>query len=65
METKHTTATYTIPEVARILGVGRMAAYKAAERGDIPSFRIGKLVRVPKSAIDRLLAEGCENERCK
>lgn len=50
--------TYTVEEAGRKLGVGRAAAYTAARRGDIPTIRIGRLIRVPKSAFDRLLENG-------
>ena len=38
-----------------MLGLNRNAAYAAAKRGDIPTIRIGKLIRVPKLALDRML----------
>lgn len=50
--------TYTVEEAGRKLGVGRAAAYTAARRGDIPTIRVGRLIRVPKSAFDRLLENG-------
>ncbi len=34
--------------------MGRNAAYEAAKRGDIPTIRIGRLLRVPKAALHRL-----------
>jgi excisionase family DNA binding protein len=46
---------YTIPEAGRLLGLGRNAAYAAAQRGDIPTIRMGRLLRVPKLAIHRLV----------
>jgi excisionase family DNA binding protein len=45
----------TVPEAGKILGLGRNAAYEAAKRGDIPIIRIGKLKRVPRVALDRML----------
>lgn len=48
-------ATATIAEAAQRLGIGRNAAYEAAERGDIPSIRIGKRILVPLAALDRML----------
>jgi excisionase family DNA binding protein len=50
--------TYTVEEAGRKLGVGRAAAYAAAPRGEIPTIRIGRLIRVPKFAFDRLLENG-------
>lgn len=48
--------TYTILEAARILGIGRTAAYSAAARGDIPILRIGRKRVVPRVALHHLLA---------
>jgi excisionase family DNA binding protein len=48
---------YDIEEVAKILGVGRNSAYEAAKRGDFPTIRIGKRIKVPKAALARLLEQ--------
>jgi excisionase family DNA binding protein len=45
----------TVPEAGAQLGLGRNASYDAAKRGDIPTIRIGKLIRVPKLAFQRML----------
>ena len=49
--------TYSIPEAAKALGVGRSAAYEAARTGQIPTIRIGKRILVPVAALERLLAD--------
>jgi hypothetical protein len=41
---------------------GPYASYEAARRGDIPTLRIGRLLRVPVAALDRKLEEA-GNER--
>jgi predicted DNA-binding transcriptional regulator AlpA len=46
---------YKVPEAGAILGLSRNASYEAAKRGDIPTIKIGKLLRVPVRAIERLL----------
>jgi excisionase family DNA binding protein len=46
---------YTVPEAGRLLGLGRNAAYDAANRGDIPTLRIGRLLLVPKIPLHRML----------
>ena len=46
---------YTVPEAGRLLGLGRNAAYAAAQRGDIPTLRIGRLLLVPKIPFHRML----------
>jgi excisionase family DNA binding protein len=45
----------TVPEAGVKLGLGRNASYEAAQRGDIPTIRIGRLLRVPKAAFHRML----------
>jgi excisionase family DNA binding protein len=45
----------TVPEAGAQLGLGRNASYEAAKRGDIPTIKLGKLLRVPKLAFERLL----------
>lgn len=40
-------ATMTISEVAVLLGISRSAAYRAADRGEIPTIRIGGRLLVP------------------
>ena len=50
--------TFTIQEAAARLGIGRNAAYEAANRGDIPTIKIGKRLLVPKAALDRMLDVG-------
>jgi excisionase family DNA binding protein len=46
----------TVPEAGRKLGLSKDAAYDAAKRGDIPTIRIGHLLKVPKIRFERMLA---------
>ena len=46
---------YGVPEAGEMLGLTRNASYEAAKRGDIPTIRIGKLIRVPKKAFHAML----------
>jgi excisionase family DNA binding protein len=46
---------YEVPEAGEMLGLSRNASYQAARRGDIPTIKIGKLIRVPKAAFDLML----------
>jgi excisionase family DNA binding protein len=46
---------YEVPEAGAMLGLTRNASYEAAKRGDIPTIRIGKLIRVPKAAFHLML----------
>jgi hypothetical protein len=48
--------TLTVPEAGRVyFDLGRNASYEAARRGDIPTIRIGRLLRVPVLALERML----------
>ena len=45
----------TVPEAARLLGLGRGQAYDAVRRGDVPALRIGRRLLVPRAALERLI----------
>jgi excisionase family DNA binding protein len=47
--------TVSVPEAGKWLGIGRNASYEAARRGDIPTIKIGRLLRVPVVALERKL----------
>jgi excisionase family DNA binding protein len=48
--------TISVPDAGkRYFGMSRGASYAAAERGEIPTVRIGRLLRVPVKAMDALL----------
>lgn len=48
--------TITVPEAGKkYFGLSRDGSYRAAERGEIPTIRVGRLLRVPVRAIERLL----------
>ena len=48
-------ATISVPEAAKILGVGRNQGYEAVKNGQIPVIRIGKRLLVPLAALERML----------
>ena len=48
----------TVEEAAKALRIGRTAAYEAVRRGEIPSVRIGRSLRVPRHALDKMLGNG-------
>lgn len=53
-----TELTISVPEAGRrYFGLSRQASYGAAERGDIPTIRIGRLIRVPVRALEKMLDE--------
>lgn len=41
----------TADDVAAYLGISRNATYEYLRRGDIPSRRIGRVIRVPRAAL--------------
>jgi hypothetical protein len=48
--------TWSIPFAGSKAGLGKNAAYAAARRGEIPTIRFGKKLRVPNAKFLRLLA---------
>lgn len=48
----------TVPQAAKRLGISTSMAYRLIERGDfpVPVLRIGRLIKVPRKPLDRLLA---------
>jgi len=49
--------TWTIPEVAKLLGISADTAYEAARRGQLPVRLIGRRMLVPRVALLRLLED--------
>jgi len=48
--------TITVPEAGKkYFNLSRDASYAAAQRGDIPTIRVGRLLRVPVQAMERML----------
>ena len=47
--------TYSVPEAGQIVGLGKNASYAAARRGELPTLRFGRKLRVPRVALERLL----------
>ena len=48
--------TTSVPEAGkRYFGLSRNASYDAAARGEIPTIKIGRLLRVPVRAMERML----------
>jgi excisionase family DNA binding protein len=60
---KITARVLTIDEVARVLKISKASAYLAVSRGQLPSLRIGKSLRVPEAALARLLADPRPEQR--
>lgn len=50
--------TLTVPEAGlQYFGLRRDASYAAAARGDLPTIRIGRSLRVPVAALERMLQQ--------
>jgi hypothetical protein len=50
--------TLDVPEAGRrYFGLSRAGSYATAIRGDLPTIRIGRKIRVPVAALERMLAE--------
>ena len=48
--------TLSVPEAGKeYFGLSRNGSYEAAKRGDIPTIKIGKLLRVPVRALEEML----------
>lgn len=47
----------TVEEAGRVLGLGRVSAYRAVRNGDIPSIRINNRICVPTPRLLALLGE--------
>jgi excisionase family DNA binding protein len=52
---RDTSDTLSVPEAGKRLNVGRNQAYAAVKRGEIPIIKIGRSLRVPRPAFERLL----------
>lgn len=51
----------TVPEAGkRYFGLSKSRAYVAAERGDLPTIRIGKRLFVPIAAIEAMIARASQ-----
>jgi hypothetical protein len=58
---KEAPITLSVPEAGRrYFGLCRNAAYNAAARGEIPTIKIGRLLRVPIRALERMIERASE-----
>jgi excisionase family DNA binding protein len=64
MSDQQSPLTLSVPEAGkRYFGLSRNAAYAAADRGEIPTIKVGRLLRVPVRAMDRLLESAGQRPR--
>ena len=55
--------TFDVPEIAKMLGINRIAAYELAKQKDFPTVRIGRRIVVPKDAFFSWLDEQATAEK--
>ncbi len=48
---------YSVPELAKALGISRPKAYELVKRDGFPSIIVGKRIIVPTNALERWLDE--------
>jgi len=51
----HEQPTMSVPEAGHWLGLGRASSYAAAQRGDLPTIKLGGRLVVPTAALARIL----------
>jgi hypothetical protein len=47
--------TISVPQAGALLDLPRNSAYEAARRGDIPTIRVGRLLKVPTAPLRKML----------
>lgn len=47
----------TIPELAKLIGISRVALFKKVKKGEIKAIRIGHAYAIPKRYIDEILGK--------
>ena len=50
--------TLSIPEAAKVLGIGRNLCYARVKTGEIPVIKVGRRLLVPRRALVKLLEQG-------
>lgn len=56
---------YSLPEVARLLGVSRIYVYQKVKRGEIRAIKIGRNYAVAKTELEVLLGSSLSDEAKK
>ena len=46
----------TVPEAAQLLRISRNLAYELVARQQLPSVRLGRVIRVPRTSLDEWIA---------
>ncbi len=45
-----------VPEAARLLDISRGLAYELVARGELPSIRLGRVIRIPRHGLEQWIA---------
>lgn len=53
----------TVAQVRTALGIGRVGVYKLLESGQIKSFKIGHVYKIPKSALIVFIQANCSKKK--
>lgn len=57
MDTNEERLTFTVPEAAQLLGIGRGSCYEAIRRNELPYIKIGRRILVPRHGLLQMLSE--------
>ena len=52
----------TIPQLASILGITRIAVYKKVKKGQIKAIRIGRIYAISKKTVEKILGKDLKEE---
>ncbi len=55
----------TIAQLAKVLGITRIAVYKRVKKGQVPAQKIGKMYVIPKNYIDEILGKNLSDSEKK
>jgi excisionase family DNA binding protein len=67
MEKKHLNANefITISQLARFLGISRIAVYKKVKKGEIEATKVGNIFLIPKSYISEIQGKSLSSRKKK
>lgn len=57
--------TLSVEQAGRILGIGRCTSYRLARNGTIPTIKLGRKLRVPMPALEKMLQSARANSESK
>ncbi len=57
--------TVSVAEAGRLLGISRAATYQTVKEGRLACLRFGRTIRVPRVAVERLVAEAAAASTCR